>query len=824
MPPAPQFIAIRAERAFSLIEVIIAMTILSIVLSGAAVAVVSSDSVEVRSKAVADTHAIGERAVERLRTDLTARSYCDRQSWIATARTWKERNLASEADFRPCQRDYTDLRDAKGRRYLVSLTVEPKDRPDDGYGVRDTDGDLRDAYEVETVVDLAGDSKAGRESLPPIRLGGSIDWEGGSADDAQVRVVACAIDRPDRALIGGGCTSSDARSRQAITVRVGVSKVNEETGGTSHAGTITSGSTPVTLAPGAYRFVAPRDVSSGGVTFKLLKLDPGDLRVYGSQSYVIHATYVRSAMRTEVCTQIANWRAPNDDGYEVLKTNMHWRRSQQAGYRSLQLNLRGDGNPRRGFQASANGRNRAWDCRHVLIDPVQADQACPSNGYGMNATLRQLCPSLYRGVYDLEVEEVDRRRSPVGNYRLYVMGGSNSPSLNCNLSSWNRPMGGTRLLAPGTDTQNRRPRSPDYNNASWYGRVAINATSGTQRICFRFYSKQFERERCSPTYPYRIAMTGTRSDGTTYTYYVTDYSRPVYPSPCFYSGTTCRLPSGVDDDDSNCWNGAEVCVANCDAADSSGPAGSAGPVSMTTQSGGVTGGPNDPTVGCTTQPGYTWAGSRLYGASMSTLQPMSRILAHTWVGGDSYYYANFSGRTMARKSHPYGVHPDAFTYNLPDNPVFHCTDVYFTAPGNMLQGSWKLYTCLEVTVPGRAGYKIRGRILDQSGVSGSTLYTTVGGALGLAPDAAKMTNHWNPFGGSASYPLATTGNAYSWPDYQVRRVSGDPVCNSGSNEPVYEHRDPIIEEVWEKVVDDPWTYPLRAPRVFTNLGWDKAGV
>lgn len=789
------------ERGFGLIEVIVAMIVLSVVVSGAAMAVVSGDSAEVRVKAVADSHAMAEKAVERLRNDLTARAGCDAgsagtQGWIATARATKTSGSPAAADFAPCLVNYNDMRDAKGRGYRVSLVVEAQDRVDDGVGAQDTDGDLRDAYEVETSVVMAADSTAGRESMAPVRVGGTVDWEGGSTDDATIRVIACAIDRPDRALMAGGCTTTDT-SRQPVTVTLSVKRVNEESGTTASAGTITSGGAAAPITPGAYRFTAPTTVGS----FRLLKLDPADLRVHGSQNYVIHATYVRAAVTTRVCTQVANWNGPYDDGYEVLATNLHWRRTEQAGFRSTRLPINGDGNPAPGAQTP----NRTWNCSRVLLDPVEPTQ------------------NLFRGVYDIEVEQVNRRGSPAYT-GLRVM----QASLDCSLANWNSPMGGTALYSRTRDGSLERPHSWDRNRDSFYARMAIPGSPAGHRLCLRFYSKQFERAVCPPYYPHTktVYYVAYDADGNPYTasYETTDYDRPEYEAGCFYEGPSCSLPSGVVDNDGNCYNGAEMCVSNCDSTTTA-PAGTAGAVELSSTSGGVTGGPNDTTVACTPQSGYVWPGSRLHGQGMGTLVAMSTIQGHNWVGGDSGYYATHSGRTMARKSHPYGVHPDAHTYNLPDHPAYHCNDVYFTAPKSMLLGSWKLYTCIEVHVPGRPHLRIRGRILDQSGISGSTLYTTVGGALALAPDSGKMQNHWNPFGGPNSYPHVTSGNPSTWPVYNVAKVSGDPVCNSGSSgAPVYQHYDPIITDVWKKVVDDPLIYPLNPPPYVTNMGRDRLGV
>lgn len=782
------------ERAFSLIEVIIALVIVSVVMSGAAVAVVSSDSAEGRAKAVADIHAMGEKAVERLRNDLTAQSSCDAGGWIATARAKKLSGQATQTNFAACQVDYNDMRDSKGRGYLISLIVRARDNNQDGLGAADTDGDLRDTYDVQTTVTLASDSLAGRENTQPIKLGGTVDWEGGSADDATITVIACAIDRPDRALIGGGCSTGDP-SRRPVTVPVSAFRVDEQTGGTSGAGTITSGGTPTALRPGAYRFTAPATIASGGANFTLFKLDPADLRVGGSQAYTLQATYVRASMTTTVCTQINNYVGPHDDGYEVLRTNIHVRRANQAGSRTNRIVM---------------NSNRSWNCTGTVI----AGDPNPGEAPGPDHTLSDPIDgtNLYRGVYDIEVDQVNRAITNVVQ-DLYTGQAGCTPArcykgqiaalrvsgatLNCSLPAWNQTLNGTPLAARPAAGSLERPSTPSNGNATttttFKARMGITANTGGQRLCIRFNSKQFDRQECAPGSP-----------------------------GCIYK--TCALPktfkgNPVVDDDTNCWNGAEVCTANCGNGNNKGPAGTARGVSYTTQDGYTSGGPNDPTVACGPQAGYNWPGSRMMGQGMSTNVPMSTLLNYDWVGGDSYYYANYAGRVSAFKGHPWGVSPDAAKFNLPDHPVYNCTKSYWTAGSALIKSMYPFYTCLEVYVPGRPNIKVRGRVLDISG-SGYGLYASVGASLALAPDAARNVNHWNPFGnGSTGFPDVVNGG--NWPDYKVAVVDDDPVCDSGSG-PVFEHVDPII--TYWRIYDDPRIDRLSPQPVLSRLGTDLLGV
>ena len=777
------------ERAFSLIEVIIALVIVSVVMSGAALAVVSSDSAEGRAKAVADVHAMGEKAVERLRTDLTAQSSCDAGGWIATARAKKLSAQNTQTNFAACQVDYNDLRDSKGRGYLVSLIVRPRDNDQDGLGAADSDGDLRDTYDVQTTVRLAADSRAGREETEDIQLGGTVDWEGGSADDATVTVVACAIDRPDRALIAGGCTTGDP-SRRPVTVPVNALRIDEQTGGSVNAGTITSGGTPTAMRPAAYRFSAPATISSGGANFTLFKLDPADLRIAGSQAYTLQATYVRASMTTTVCTQINNYTGPHDDGYEVLRTNLHVRRANQAGSRTNRIVM---------------NNNRSWNCTGTVV----AGDPNPGESPGPDHTLSDPIDgtNLYRGLYDIEIDQINRANPGLVPKLYRGMAGCtparcysgqiaalrvSGATLNCSLPAWNQALNGTPLASRGSAGALERPSTPSNNTASltttFKARMGITANTGGQRLCIRFNSKQFDRQECQPG-----------------------------QAGCIFQ--TCGLPEThkgmpVIDDDNNCANGAEVCVANCSAG--AGPA--AGTVSNTegeTENAGLTGGPVDGTVACTTQPDYAWPGTRRFGDWNTPDLGQATINSTRWIGGDSYYYANYSGRALASHSHPYPKAPGYLQY--PENPVYHCADVYFTATRDLLLGEYPLYTCLEAYVPGRPNLKIRGLVLDQSGTSGGILYTTVGGALGLAPDSPRMQEHWNPQG---NWQQVLTGSI-AWPKFRVRKVNGDPVCNSGGG-PVFEHVDPII--TYWRVYDDARIDRLAPQPVLSRLGTDLLGV
>jgi prepilin-type N-terminal cleavage/methylation domain-containing protein len=791
----------RHERGFSLVEVIIAMSILSIVLGGAALAVVSSDSVETKTKAVADSHAMAEKAVERLRTDLSYQNYCDQTLWIQDAATAKQSGSTSPASFRECTRQYTDMTDAKGRQYIIDLAIQAKDRPDDGYGANDADNDLRDAYDVEATVKLAPNSKAGRENVPDISVGASVDWETGNSDKAEITLVACGIDRPDRALIAGGCNGSDASRVSLPSVSINAYKVDEDSGAQTYAGNISASGSGM-LLPGAYKFTA----AGAPAGFTLLKLDPENLRVYGSQKYTVQATFVRSAIQVQICTQVENWDTkPVDDGYEVTRSNVHWRRTNQPGYRSQQVTIGQASNPRQ------------WACNWVMYDPVESKPGSPKN--------------LYKGIYDLEVEQnalgtysvrlpyVYRWGKPAHPYSMYVT----EAMMNCknplpgqdNAYSSNL-YGGTDLYAPSggfrrtsPDPVNERSNGPvpsgepnNTNRNSFYARMPIN--TNTARLCLRFHSRSIDRIRCYQ-----------KNGGGVYKWTVDgDYKL----KGCFYVKTVCslKLPKGTSDNDNNCWNGADIC-ATCGAGVQMGDEVCC---SSSHQAGGVSGGPVDTTVACTPNaaPWYNWTGTGMYGIGPSAMIPKSTLEAQNWVGGGSAYYAgSWKGRTSAQGGHPYGVHPDYNKYNLPDNPIYRCHMTYFSLTSDLFKGNggpFRYYQCVKVVANGRTKYPIYGRVLDTTGSPGNIFYTTVGGALGLAPDSPKMQNYWNPYG---NWQQVITGSI-AWPNYKVTPVENMPNCG----DPII-HIDPTIEEIWETVYDEPnYTQPP-GPNL-TNLSTDAIGV
>ncbi len=773
------------------------MVLLSIVVTGAVLATSSSERATVRSKAVSDMNSIAERAFERAHGDLSSRSYCENAGagWRASAASHLKSGSTGAATFKACTPPaYTDFTDEQGRAYNVQLTIQPIDTASDGTGVNDADDNLRDDYQMRTSVALKGESRAGLESIEDLVVNGSLDWQETNSDFATARVYVCGINRPDRSLTVGGCAVSDGNRSPLGGVRVQLMPSPVADWNEAVASSITSAANGVgeaiaSVEPGAYRLQAPSTFTdTSGARWALMRIDPAGLRVSGSGRYDVNVTYVREVSRTiNFCTQIMTPFATKDgetfdDGFEAYSTNVNYRGTGNPGYRSVRIDAR---------------RDRGWACSRVVQQPGTTNPSQPWMMYdplqydvsGSNGN-----PPPPIGQYDLEIEQ------NYGDYRNTARYGMHVSAVSVDCSSnlgWDEALNGTPIPARARDPLNDRPLEAG-ETAPWLGRYDLT-DAASHRICIRLEPKTYDRDRCTgPDDPHGAYPQGaprvTPNDA-------------VSTGKCFYWKTECVQ---------YCPDGARICVANCDYDWKGTTSGT-----LSGQAAKPFGGPADPTVGCRPkqQGGYQWFGwtpSVIWEGKVGQSTPESTWKDYEWVGGGKVYYEGWNGHYSS-------------------GPVYYCQDIAFAASSQYLckQGSnTPVYTgngfvscrfhygdCIQAELPQYPGVYVRGIMRDIS-----TNYTKP-----IIPDIAAL--RYLAIVNGIDKPETITGwNPGSWwdsLDIKIKRVNGDWTCSDDGVEntwPRWDDVDPVIVDIWYRIVDEPGLVNPAARNPAGNVGSDRVAI
>lgn len=794
---APEF---RREYAFGIVEVIIAMVLLSIVVTGAVLATSSSERATVRTKAVADMHSIAERAFERAHGDLTARSFCEGAGggWRTAAANHAKSGSAAAAPFQVCTPPaYTDFRDEQGRQFTVTLRVQPIDSASDGTGSNDADNNFRDDYRVSSRVTLMGNNRVGLEGVDPLEVNGSLDWQEKNSDLASVRVYTCGINRPDRSLTIGGCAVSDGN--RAPLGGVTVSLTPAPTGGQANwnsaaASTLTSGSNGVADAvaavePGSYRVVAPPTfIDSSGARWALMRVDPAGLQASGAGRYDVNVTYVRELTRTiNFCTQIMTPPATLDggtfdDGFEAYSTNVNYRGTGNPGYRSVRIDTR---------------RDRQWACSKVLVQPGTTNPAQPwmmydPLRYDVSGSNPNPPPPI--GSYDLEIEQLYGAYRTSAAYAMKV----NAVSVDCSSNlAWNVPLNGTPVPTRPFDPLNDRPLDPG-ETTPWRGRYNLT-DAASHRICIRLEPKTFDRDRCSgasdPNGNYPKGAPGAVPVDA------------VQTGKCFYYKTECVQ---------YCPNGGHMCVANC----SYNWAGTPG-ATLEGQAAKPFGGPADPTVGCRPRQigGYAWYGwnpAVIFEGYVGQSATEATWSGYQWVGGQQYYYDNFSGHYTS-------------------GPVYYCQDISFAASSQYLcwqNSNTPVYTgngfvecrfrfgdCIQAELPQYPGVYVRGIMRDMSIEYTTPIIPSIGSLRYLAIvngiDKPETINGWNP------------GTWWDSLSIRIQKINGDWSCGSPGVEgqwPRYDDVTPVMVDIWHRIVNEPALVEPAARNPAGNVGSDRVAI
>lgn len=372
------------ERGFSLVELIVAIVVLSIVVSGFSLAVSSNERRGVNEAVVNDKVAVARKAQEQLQGNVTAQDYC---GTLWSAQETNAANSTTEVAYNPCTWPSTGswkVQDDSGRTYDVTATMQAVDLPADGSGLAksldntgaggDADFDTRDRIDVTIAVNLATDSRNGLAptvAADTYSLHGNVDWDS-TRTLGSARIMVCVLDRPDRARANGRCVTADSGQERPSDPANGVTvHLASVDGGTSYSAVSTGGLAIFNgvLPNGTYEVSA-----SGFGARQLYRYAPQVISIDGADPQEGTVYLTRSGSNVEVCVRIAN---PDlyGFGWKITQTSLNW------GAVGTELRR----------AALFSGLSNAWTCKaNAIVDPM---------GYSNT--------NLYRGVYALEVALVN---------------------------------------------------------------------------------------------------------------------------------------------------------------------------------------------------------------------------------------------------------------------------------------------------------------------------------------------------------------------------------------------------------------------------------
>ena len=447
----------RRDAGFSLVEIIVAMVILSVVITGFAVAVSSSERAGQHERVAANKAAIAKKAHEQLQGNIDAQRYCG-NIWSSKEQASVNANSKAAVVYQSCTWPSSGtwrLQDEEGRKYDIVATLRPYDDPADGTGMQsaldtngtggDADFNTRDRIEVTVDVKLSPDSAAGiraADAADSYTLRGRADWSE-TTGKGTARVLVCLLDRPDRAMANGRCvkgTSGEDRPAEPVSgVKVKLTPIG---GGTAYTASSDANGIALfagVLPEGAY------DVSATSLGGRVLfKLAPQSISITGTDPQEGTVFLARGGSQVEVCGRIANkdnWGF----GWKVTQATVNWGAIGAPLRRGLRINK----------------LSNKWRCVSTgLVDPL---------GYSNT--------KLYRGRYVVEVSTVQAGGNP---FKLTKIGACATG----NKASWT--MYNATIANPGKLVDPSVRRGLDFTERD--GKKA--------RICMEFYSEAIEALDC----------------------------------------------------------------------------------------------------------------------------------------------------------------------------------------------------------------------------------------------------------------------------------------------------------------------------------------
>jgi hypothetical protein len=196
--------------------------------------------------------------------------------------------------------------------------------------------------------------------------------------------------------------------------------------------------------------------------------------------------------------------------------------------------------------------------------------------------------------------------------------------------------------------------------------------------------------------------------------------------------------------------------------------------------------------------------------------PESTWSQYQWVGGGKYYYDWYSGHYSS-------------------GPVYYCQEIAFAASSQYLchQGSNKPVDtsngfngcrfhygdCIQAELPQYPGVYVRGIMRDISvnyskpiipNIAALRYLTIVNGI-----DKPETINGWDP------------GSWWNSLDIKIRKVNGDWSCgddNESGKWPRYDDVDPVMVDIWYRIVDEPELLNPASRNPAGNTGSDRVAI
>jgi hypothetical protein len=188
-----------AERAIGVVEIIIAVMLLSIVISGLALAVSGGSKLQQRTTTAERLSLVGQKVFEHLRGDTSWMAPCSTLDQWCDVSSAVDREVLEDDEFGPgCGGSDTYRHD------LVEARVMPIDSEVDGKGTADRDGTIPDHFRVRVVIGVPSCARDRLGDLQPAVYESAIDPRGRIPKGSlTVEVCAATNQIDDRSSIVG---------------------------------------------------------------------------------------------------------------------------------------------------------------------------------------------------------------------------------------------------------------------------------------------------------------------------------------------------------------------------------------------------------------------------------------------------------------------------------------------------------------------------------------------------------------------------------------------------------------------------------------------
>ncbi|MCW2959616.1 MAG: hypothetical protein JWM25_1244 [Thermoleophilia bacterium] len=197
----------RGERAFTIVEVLVAALLLTVVISGLALAVSSGMRAQSAANSSKSLYAVAQRSFDHLRGD---------RDWMQSCTTvGRGCNISSFVPVELLEDRAAGETCVPGQPYRHELrvaTATPVDSPIDKVGAADTDQRIPDYYTVHLEVVVAACARARLGGPDPAIFESAVDRAGKVPEGSLIVEVCRAVNQVDDRSSLAGCTASGTNS------------------------------------------------------------------------------------------------------------------------------------------------------------------------------------------------------------------------------------------------------------------------------------------------------------------------------------------------------------------------------------------------------------------------------------------------------------------------------------------------------------------------------------------------------------------------------------------------------------------------------------